>query len=121
MNRRILTVDDSPTVQDMIITTLQASGYDVVSAPNGVEALRLLKSDSVDLIISDVNMGQMGGFEFVTKVRECAQFQAVPILFLTTETSGEFKQIGREIGATGWVTKPFEPEELLRVIRRVML
>jgi len=117
---RILTVDDSPTIQDMIVATLAAADYEALTASNGFEALKLLETETVDLIISDVNMIRMGGFEFVSKVRERPEFEFTPILFLTTEASDDFKHIGREIGATGWITKPFEPDELIRVIRRVM-
>lgn len=117
---RILTVDDSPTIQDMIVATLTAANYKALSAANGVEALKLLETEPVDLIISDINMIHMGGFEFVSKVRERPEFEFTPILFLTTEASADLKQIGREVGATGWLTKPFEPDELIRVIRRVM-
>jgi two-component system, chemotaxis family, chemotaxis protein CheY len=117
---RVLAVDDSPTIQDMIVATLTAANFEALSAANGVDALKLLETEDVDLIISDVNMIRMGGFEFVSKVREKPRFEFIPILFLTTETSEDFKNIGREIGATGWITKPFEPDDLIRVIRRVM-
>jgi two-component system, chemotaxis family, chemotaxis protein CheY len=117
---RVLTVDDSATMQEMIVATLMGAGYEAVTADNGIEALKLLKTEAVDLIISDVNMTHMGGFEFVSRVRELDEFQYTPILFLTTEASKEFKAIGREIGATGWLTKPFDPTELVRVIKRVL-
>lgn len=116
---KILTVDDSPTVSQMLRATLVAAGYDVVQAENGQEGLKALEKNEVDLIISDVNMQKMGGFEFVTQVREDPDYMGMPILFLTTEASDEFKQIGRDIGATGWLEKPFDPEELLKVVRRV--
>ena len=117
---RILTVDDSPTIQEMIVATLTDAGYEALKAGNGIEALKLLETEPVDLIISDVNMTYMGGFEFVSKVRQMPAFEFTPILFLTTEASHEFKLIGREIGATGWLTKPFNPDELVRVIKRVL-
>lgn len=117
---RILTVDDSMTMQEMITDTLTAAGYEPLVADNGIEALKLLETETVDLIISDVNMTHMGGFEFVSKVRAMEAYEYTPILFLTTEASKEFKQIGREVGATGWLTKPFDPEELVRVIKRVL-
>lgn len=116
---RILTVDDSPTIRQMLEATLSSAGYDVVHAENGQEGLKALKDNAVDLIISDVNMTLMGGFEFVTRVRENPDYMGTPILFLTTEASEEFKQEGRDAGATGWLEKPFDPEELLKVIRRV--
>ncbi len=116
---RILTVDDSPTVSQMLKATLTSAGYEVIQAENGSEGLKTLAKNEVDLIISDVNMTKMGGFEFVTLVRENSDYLGIPILFLTTETSDEFKQMGRDIGITGWMEKPFDPEQLLNIVRRV--
>ncbi len=116
---RILTVDDSPTINQMLNSILGSAGYEVLQAENGHEGLEVLEANEVHLIISDVNMTHMGGFEFVTLVRENPDYLGVPILFLTTEASDEFKQLGRDIGATGWIEKPFDPEELLKVVRRV--
>jgi two-component system, chemotaxis family, chemotaxis protein CheY len=116
---RILTVDDSVTIQDMITETLSGAGHEVIRAPDGKKALEVLSIKDVDLIISDVNMINMGGFEFVSRVRQMPHFEFTPILFLTTENSDEFRTIGREIGATGWLTKPFDPDELTKTIQRV--
>jgi two-component system, chemotaxis family, chemotaxis protein CheY len=116
---RILAVDDSPTMRQMIAATLRSARYEVVEAENGREALQLLESETVDLIISDLNMIVMDGFEFASKVRENPAYEFMPILFLTTEAAEDMKQIGREIGATGWLLKPFDPVELIKVVRRV--
>ena len=116
---RILAVDDSPTMRQMIAATLRAARYEVVEAENGRDALQLLESETVDLIISDLNMIVMDGFEFASKVRENPAYEFVPILFLTTEAAEDMKQIGREIGATGWLLKPFDPVELIKVVRRI--
>ncbi len=116
---RILCVDDSPTIQEMLAATLTAAGFEILQAESGVKGLDILKTETVDVIISDVNMTHMGGFEFVTKVREDQAYEFTPILFLTTEVSEEFKNIGREVGATGWLCKPFDPVELISVIRRI--
>ncbi len=116
---RILCVDDSPTIQDMLMATLKTAGFDTLQAQNGVEGLKLLKTEAVDLIITDVNMWLMGGFEFVSKVRENPDHEFTPILFLTTEDSEEFKQLGRDVGATGWLCKPFHPAELVKVVRQI--
>ena len=119
MTMRILCVDDSPTVQDMLAVTLRTAGFETLQAQNGVEGLKLLKTASVDLIITDVNMWLMGGFEFVSKVRQDPVHEFTPILFLTTEASEEFKQYGRDVGATGWLCKPFHPAELVKVVRQI--
>jgi len=116
---RVLAVDDSPTIREMVAETLKSADYEVLEAENGLEALELLREQHVDLIISDLNMIVMDGFEFVTKVRENPNFEFTPILFLTTEASEDMKQIGREIGATGWLLKPFDPMNLIKVVRRI--
>jgi two-component system, chemotaxis family, chemotaxis protein CheY len=116
---RILTVDDSITIQEILESTLSEAGHAVLAASDGKKGLEVLASSEVDLIISDVNMINMGGFEFVSRVRQIADYKYIPILFLTTESSEEFRTIGREVGATGWLTKPFDPEQLLTTIRRV--
>jgi two-component system chemotaxis response regulator CheY len=120
MTMRILHVDDSLTMREMIEATLGAAGYDVVQAENGEEGLRFLKANLVDLIITDLNMPVMGGFVFIEKLREDAANLATPILIMTTEISKEVKQLGRSVGATGWITKPFNPEKLLAAIRRIV-
>lgn len=116
---RILVVDDSPTMRDITAATLQAANHVVLRADHGAEGLEVLENEDVDLIITDLNMYVMGGLEFVTRVRQLPKFEYTPILFLTTEGSDEFKAIGREAGASGWVVKPFDPAELVRVVRQI--
>jgi two-component system chemotaxis response regulator CheY len=117
---RILVVDDSPTMQDIISATLRSANYDVVQAEHGAEALSILAKGTPDLIITDLNMYRMDGFEFVSRVRQDSTHEFTPILFLTTESSEDFKQVGRDLGATGWMLKPFEPKELIRVVRSIL-
>ncbi len=117
---RVLVVDDSPTMQDIISATLKSANFEVVQAEHGIDALKRLESVTPDLIITDLNMYQMDGFEFVSRVRQDAAHEFTPILFLTTESAEDFKQIGRDLGATGWMLKPFEPKELLRVVRSIL-
>ena len=116
---RILAVDDSPTIRSVIAATLRSATHEVVEAENGRDALQVLERETVDLIISDLNMIVMDGFEFVSKVRENPAFEFTPILFLTTEAAEDMKQLGRELGATGWLLKPFDPVELINVVRRI--
>ena len=116
----ILVVDDSPTMQSMISSTLENAGFKVSIAEHGVVGLRMLKDYDPDLIISDLNMYEMDGFECVTRVRERDEFSCTPILFLTTEDAEDLKQVGRDIGATGWVKKPFQPDELVGVVRSIL-
>ena len=118
---RILIVDDSPTVREILVKTLAAAQFEVLQAENGAKGLKTLETEPVDLIISDVNMTVMGGFEFVAMVRQQPAQEFTPILFLTTEDGADFRQIGREVGATGWLTKPIDPAKLIATIKRVCL
>lgn len=116
---KILVVDDSPTMRDITSSTLRAADYEVIEAEHGEEGLKALAGSPVDLIISDLNMYKMGGFEFVSRVRAMPQFEFTPVMFLTTEDSDDFKRVGREVGASGWMVKPFEPKELIKVVKRL--
>lgn len=117
---RILIVDDSPTMQDIVSMTLRTADFEVLQAEHGQDALKVLETDIPDLIITDLNMYRMDGFEFVSRVREKAEHEFTPILFLTTESSEDMKQIGRDLGATGWLLKPFDPKELIRVVKTIL-
>ena len=117
---KILAVDDSASMRQMVSFTLKGAGHDVIEASDGVEALGMAQKGPVDLVISDVNMPNMGGFELVKALRDKPQYKFVPILMLTTETSTEKKQQGKSAGATGWLVKPFNPETLLKTLKRVI-
>jgi len=119
MGKRILAVDDSKTMRDMVSFTLKGAGYDVFVADDGVNALSALEGEEVDLIITDINMPNMNGIELVQKLRGNPRFRATPILILTTESDDNIKQQGRSAGATGWIVKPFVPEKLLKVVGKV--
>lgn len=119
MSKRVLAVDDSKTMRDMVSFTLKGAGYEVLVADDGVNALSALSGENVDLIITDVNMPNMNGIELVQKLRGDPRFRATPILILTTESDDGLKQQGRAAGATGWIVKPFVPEKLLKVVNKV--
>jgi two-component system chemotaxis response regulator CheY len=104
---RVLTVDDSRTILAMLKHTLTDAGYEVLQAEN------------VDVVITDVNMPVMDGIEFIRQVRAGGQHHNLPILILTTETSQEKRDLGRAAGGTGWIVKPFDPDKLVSVIRKV--
>lgn len=116
----ILAVDDSTSLRQMVTSALQQAGHDVVEAGDGVEALDRARSTQVDLVLSDVNMPEMDGLSLVRKLRELPEYRYTPVLILTTESTPEKKQEGREAGATGWLVKPFDPEKLLSTVRRVL-
>ena len=119
MSKRILTVDDSRTMRDMLKAALTTAGFETVQAEDGVHGLEVLGQNSVDLIITDINMPNMDGFELIERIRGEDRYRGLPILVLTTESSPEKKARARESGATGWLVKPFQPEQLVSVIRRV--
>ncbi|MGL4830236.1 MAG: response regulator [Vibrio sp.] len=117
---KVLAVDDSISIRQMVSHTLQDAGYEVETASDGRDALTKAQKTRFDVIISDVNMPIMGGFDFVKAVRMQNQYKFIPILMLTTETSPEKKQEGKVAGATGWLVKPFNPETLLKTLQRVL-
>jgi len=119
MTRRILAVDDSKTMRDMVHFTLKNAGYDVLEAEDGEKGLAAAKSNLVDVVITDINMPNMDGVSLVRALRAQPQYKSTPILILTTEGGEDKKQAGREAGATGWIVKPFSPEKLIAVVNKV--
>jgi two-component system, chemotaxis family, chemotaxis protein CheY len=117
---KILAVDDSASLRQMVCFTLKEAGHQVVEATDGVEALELARGTEVDLVISDVNMPQMDGITLVRELRALPEYKFTPILLLTTESADDKKQAGKAAGATGWLVKPFDPETLLSTIKRVL-
>lgn len=121
MSRAALVVDDSTTMQEMVSFTLTRAGFAVTRAGNGQEALsRLQGAAKFDLIITDLNMPVMDGITFIKNLRTLATFKFTPVLMLTTEGGDDRKQQGRAAGATGWLTKPFDPEKLLTIVKKVV-
>ena len=116
----VLTVDDSVSLRKLVANTLASAGHQVTEANNGAEALEALKTRTFNLIISDINMPVMDGLTFIKKVRVLAAYKFTPILVLTTEMDPAKKKVAKESGATGWLVKPFDPEQLLNTIRKVL-
>jgi two-component system, chemotaxis family, chemotaxis protein CheY len=119
MAKRVLTVDDSKTMRDMVAFTLRGAGFDVVEAEDGLKALGVLERTSVDLVITDINMPNMDGVSLTRQLRAKPTFRSTPILILTTEGGDDKKAEGRAAGATGWIVKPLAPEKLLQVVNKV--
>ena len=117
---RVLTVDDSRTILAMLHHTLSNAGFEVLQAEDGQQGLDVLKTQTVDVVITDINMPVMDGIEFIKNVRASGQYQSLPILILTTETSQDKRDQGKAAGGTGWIVKPFDPEKLISVIHRVV-
>ncbi|TQV86718.1 response regulator [Aliikangiella coralliicola] len=117
---KILAVDDSASMRQMVSFTLKSAGFDVSEASDGVEALKVAQSQAFDVVISDVNMPNMDGLTLVKELRALGNYRFTPILMLTTESSSEKKQAGRAAGATGWIVKPFNPDQLLATVNKVV-
>jgi two-component system, chemotaxis family, chemotaxis protein CheY len=120
MSKTILTVDDSESIRRMLSATLSSAGYHVVQAGDGHEALEKAKSIAAQLIITDQNMPVMHGLELVRSLRAIPQYSKTPILILTTESGDAMKAQGKAAGANGWLVKPFDPQTLLHVVKKVL-
>jgi two-component system chemotaxis response regulator CheY len=120
MPATILIVDDSKTVRGLIRGALMADSHQVVEAPGAREALAALDEGPVDLVITDVNMPEIDGLTLVRTLRTRPRERFTPVLVLTTEGSEAMKQQGREAGATGWLVKPFDSDQLRQTVRRVL-
>lgn len=120
MARCILVVDDSETVRQVLQLSLSTAGFDVIEAEDGVDALEKLADARIDMLITDLNMPNMDGLELIKRVRKEGSHRFTPIVMLTTESSEQKKQAGRAAGASGWIVKPFKPEQLLKVVKMVL-
>ena len=119
MAKTILMVDDSKTMRDMVNTTLQQSGFAVLDAEDGKQALDVLAGNNIDLIITDINMPNMDGISLIKQIRSQDKHKFTPIIVLTTEGGDDAKKKGKEAGATGWVVKPFNPEKMLQIVNKL--
>ncbi|NOY71511.1 MAG: response regulator [Gammaproteobacteria bacterium] len=117
---KILTADDSASMRQMVSFTLKGAGYDVVEAVDGMDAFNKAEKEKADLVITDVNMPNLDGIGLVKKLRGLPTYKFTPILLLTTESGKEKKSEGRAAGATGWLVKPFNPDQLLATVKKVL-
>jgi len=116
----ILAVDDSSSMRQMVSFTLKGAGHQVVEACDGQDALNKAKTQQFDLIVTDVNMPVMDGITFIRNLRMEANYKFTPMLMLTTESGMDKKQEGKAAGATGWIVKPFNPDQLLNTVKKVL-
>lgn len=121
MSQKIMVVDDSASVRQLVSETLSDGGYEVVEASDGQDALDKFKNEPVDLVISDLNMPVMDGIELVKQLRALPGQRFLPIIMLTTESQEAKKQEGRAAGASGWLVKPFKAEQILSVVKMVLV
>ena len=120
MSARILTVDDSASIRLTVNMALSNAGYTVTEAVNGAEGIEKATSGTYDLIVTDLNMPVMDGLTMIRELRKIPSQMGIPIIFLTTESDGSIKEQAKAAGATGWLTKPFDPENLVKVVRKVL-
>jgi two-component system chemotaxis response regulator CheY len=120
MAKVIMTVDDSASVRQMVSFTLKQSGYDVVEAVDGKDGLQKLAGTRVDMIITDLNMPNLDGIGMIKGARAIPACKFIPIIMLTTESQESKKAEGKAAGATGWIVKPFKPEQLIVVVKKVL-
>ena len=118
--KHILVVDDSRSLRQMVAFTLQQSGYQVTEAQDGMEALEMAQGSPFDLVLTDQNMPRKDGLSLIQDLRRTPAFQSTPMLVLTTESGTEMKVQARAAGATGWITKPFDPQSLIDVVARMI-
>jgi two-component system chemotaxis response regulator CheY len=120
MGGKILCIDDSVTIRMLLKKTLEPEGFEVIGAENGQEGLTKAREESIDLYLVDVNMPVMDGFEFVKNLKSGGSSAGAPIVFLTTESSVEKKELGRQMGISGWIVKPFDPPSLIKVVNMLL-
>ena len=118
--KKILAVDDSGSLRQMVVLSLNAAGYQVIEAVDGHDGLEKAKNTQFDLVLTDQNMPHMDGLALIRALRKLANYQNVPILMLTTEAGPEMKARGRSAGANGWLVKPFDPNRLVEVVKKVI-
>jgi len=116
----ILTVDDSASIRLTTRVALSNAGYTVTEAVDGQDGLAKLNGGQFDLIVTDLNMPNMDGLTMIRELRKLPAHTGVPVIFLTTESDSDIKQQAKAAGATGWLTKPFDPESLVKIVRKVL-
>jgi two-component system chemotaxis response regulator CheY len=120
MSKTALIVDDSMSMRQLVAMTIKEAGFDVIEGSNGKEALDKIGNQKLDLVVTDLNMPIMDGITLIKNIRALPSNKFTPILMLTTEAQDSKKQEGKAAGATGWLVKPFKPEQLLQVVSKVV-
>ncbi|WP_333656084.1 response regulator [Dissulfurispira sp.] len=118
MSKTVLIVDDSASMRQLVSFALRDAGYDVIDAINGKDAMRKLNGTKIEMVITDLNMPEMDGIEFIKQVRNNPGYKFTPIVMLTTESQEAKKQEGKQAGASGWIVKPFTPEQLIDIVKK---
>jgi two-component system chemotaxis response regulator CheY len=118
MSKTVLIVDDSASMRQLVSFALRDAGYDVIDAINGKDAMNKLNGTKIEMVITDLNMPEMDGIEFIKQVRNNPGYKFTPIVMLTTESQESRKQEGKQAGASGWIVKPFTPEQLIDIVKK---
>jgi len=120
MSKSLLIVDDANTIRQLLSMTLRNAGYDVVEACDGRDGLTKLNGNTVNMIFTDLNMPVMNGIEFIKAVKSQPQFKFIPMVMLTTESEEGKKREGQAAGAKAWIVKPFKPEQIIAVVKKII-
>ncbi len=120
MPKSILVVDDAGSMRGLIAMTLRSNGYEAVEACDGLDGLDKLTQNKFDMILTDLNMPNMNGIEMIRQIKAQAQYRFIPIVMLTTESEESKKQQGQQAGAKAWIVKPFKPDTLLNVVKKII-
>jgi two-component system chemotaxis response regulator CheY len=120
MGKTILVVDDAAIIRQINTLTLKKQGFDVVEAIHGKDALERIKGKKIDLVVTDINMPEMGGIELIRELRKKDEFRFVPIIVLSTLAQEDRVKEGKEAGATGWLYKPFNATQLIETVRKFL-
>jgi two-component system chemotaxis response regulator CheY len=121
MSKTILVVDDSRSIREMVASFLASAGYEVFTADSGASASQLLDGRKINLVICDIEMPEMDGIEFVSRMKQLAAYRITPVIMLTTMWTDERKLQGRNAGAKAWFVKPFDPDKMLAAVTRFIL
>lgn len=120
MTKTILAVDDSASMRQMVKLTLSSASYQVVEAADGRDALAKAKSGSFNMVLTDLNMPNMDGLALIRELRMLPAYRGIPIVFLTTESDAGKKAEAKTAGATAWIVKPFQQDQLLGVVKKIV-
>lgn len=121
MAKLILVVDDSASLRQVVGIALRGAGYDVIEACDGQDALSKLNGQKIHLVISDVNMPNMNGIEFLKAAKQLPAYKFTPFIMLTTESGEAMKLSGQANGAKAWVVKPFQPAQMLAAVSKLIM
>ncbi|EGQ9933788.1 response regulator [Vibrio vulnificus] len=121
MKKNILIVDDSESLRQVVSIALTGAGFNVIEAKDGVQGVERLNGEKIHLIISDVNMPNMNGIDFIKQVKQHSKYRFTPIVMLTTETQQYLMEECKKAGARAWLVKPFRPEQMISVVSRFLM